>query len=84
MTPAMPPAGRHPMAKPVRQVMTVAIAYRIVSASSAPASGAERAMGIERNLSNTPLSMSSRSCMPVMTVVVMTDCTRMPGMKNGR
>ena len=34
--------------------------------------------------SNTPLSMSSRSCTPVTTEVVMTVCTRMPGMRNGR
>jgi len=43
-----------------------------------------RAIGSERNRSNTPLSMSSRSCTPVTTEVVITVWTRMPGMMTGR
>ena len=43
-----------------------------------------RAIGSDRNRSNTPLSMSSRSCTPVTIEVVMTVCTRMPGMMIGR
>jgi hypothetical protein len=83
-TPTAPPSGRQPMIRPMTIVSVVAMRYRIVSASRAPASGAIRAMGSDRNRSNTPLSMSSRSCTPVTTDVVMTVCTRMPGMKNGR
>jgi hypothetical protein len=83
-TPTAPPSGRQPMIRPMTIVSAVAMRYRMVSASSAPASGAIRAMGSDRNRSNTPLSMSSRSWTPVTTDVVMTVCTRMPGMKNGR
>ncbi len=58
--------------------------YRTVSASSAPDNGAIRAIGSDRNRSKTPLSMSSRSCVPVTTEVVMTVWTRMPGINVGR
>ncbi len=67
------------MTMPTTNVIVVAMAYRTVSASSAPASGAIRAIGSDRKRSNTPLSMSSRSCTPVTTDDVIAVCTRMPG-----
>ena len=65
-------------------VSVVAMRYRTVSASSAPESGAMRAIGSDLNRSKTPLSMSSRNWTPVTIDVEMTVCTRMPGMMIGR
>ena len=43
-----------------------------------------RAIGIERNRSKTPLSMSSRICVPVAMHAVNAVCTMMPVMIVGR
>ncbi|SLI38289.1 Uncharacterised protein [Mycobacteroides abscessus subsp. abscessus] len=55
-----------------------------MSAISAPASAEMRAIGRDLKRSNTPLSMSSRSWVPVTTEVSTTVCTRMPGIRMGR
>ena len=49
-----------------------------------PASGAIRAIGSDLNRSKTPLSMSSRSWMPVAMHAVSAVWARMPGMITGR
>ncbi len=49
-----------------------------------PASGAMRAMGSDLNRSKTPLSMSSRSWMPVAMHAVSVVWARIPGMISGR
>ena len=58
--------------------------YRSRSATIGPASGATRAIGSDLKRSNTPLSMSSRSCTPVAMQVVSVVWARMPGMSIGR
>ena len=56
----------------------------MTSAIIGPASGAIRAIGSDRNRSKTPLSMSSRSWMPVAMHAVSVVCARIPGMISGR
>jgi len=43
-----------------------------------------RDIGSDRNRSKTPLSMSSRSWVPVAMQVVSTVCATMPGISSGR
>ena len=69
---------------PVAKVSTEAMAYRIVSATIGPASGATREIGSTLNRSKTPLSMSSRSWVPVATQAVSTVCPMRPGISSGR
>ncbi|GAA1258792.1 hypothetical protein GCM10009677_07030 [Sphaerisporangium rubeum] len=66
------------------KVKVAAIVYRSRSATIGPASGAILAIGSDLNRSKTPLSMSSRSCVPVAIHVVSTVWARMPGTISGR
>ena len=66
------------------KVSPAAMAYRTVSASRTPARGAMRAMGMVRNRSNTPLSISSRSWTPAATDAPTRVWIRMPGTMMGR
>lgn len=62
--------------------MTAAMVNRTASPSSMPTSGAGRHTGSERNRSKTPLPISVRRVCPVYIVIMISDCTRMPGSRN--
>ena len=50
---------RKPMIMPKPRVTTQRMRYRPMSAMTAPTNGTDRPIGKERNLSNTPFSMSA-------------------------
>ncbi|MNP12275.1 hypothetical protein D3C76_1045020 [compost metagenome] len=60
-----PASGRHPRMKPVPIEKKAAATYRKISDATKPASGAIRTMGNDLNRSKTPVSKSSRNCVPV-------------------
>jgi hypothetical protein len=70
---------RKPRIMPKPRVTATMMTYRTMSPSTAPASGAHRAIGRLRNRSNTPVEMSLLSISPVPTVPKITVMTRMPG-----
>jgi len=81
--PAMAEAGlvvtRNPRIIPKPMVTATEMTYRTMSPVTAPASGAQRAIGRLRNRSKTPLEMSWLSMSPVPSVANTTVITSSPG-----
>ena len=75
---------RNPSTYPKPSVTRIDITYLTRSPSIAPASGAKRTIGSDRNRSKTPVAMSALSIMPVPSVAKTTESTRMPGSENCR
>ena len=72
---------RKPTAKPTSSISTTITTLRVVSASTRPASTAERAIGSVRSRSRRPLFLSSASPMAVWMAPKATVCTKIPGIR---
>ena len=72
----------NPRIMPKPRVTATDVMYLIMSPSTAPARGAQRAIGRLRNRSKTPVVMSWLSIMPVPSVANTTLSTRIPGSEN--
>ncbi len=70
---------RKPRIMPKPSITATEIMYRITSPRSAPASGAQRAIGKLRKRSKTPALMSWLSISPVPSMAKSTLCTSKPG-----
>src|SRR5260370_1399577 len=71
-------------ASPKPSVTATEMLYRTMSPRTAPASGAQRAIGRLQNRSKTPVAMSWLSIRPVPSVANTTLRTRIPGRENCR
>ncbi len=70
------------MMAPNTRVTVMAIECRTMSPSTAPNSGADRAIGSDRNRSKMPFWMSVLRFTPIVSDVNMIVCTMMPGSAN--
>lgn len=61
-----------------------AMTYRTISVSKIPVSGAVLAIGNDLKRSKTPVSISSRSCVPAPDVALIIWNTKIPGTIVGR
>ena len=64
--------------------MTHSSRYRKKSASTAPTSGTERAIGSARKRSNIPLPMSAFMFCPIEMLLIAIVCPIRPGSRNWR
>ena len=71
--------NRNPTAYPIPMTIRIVISIRSVSASSRPVSTAERAMGIDRSRSMTPLFSSWASAIAVPKQANAAVCAMIPG-----
>ena len=73
--------NRNPTAYPTARTIRIVTVIRRVSATSRPASTAERAIGIDRSRSMTPFFSSCASTMAVPNVANAAVCAMMPGIR---
>ena len=73
--------NRNPTAYPTARTIRIVTSIRSVSASSRPVSTAERAIGIDRSRSMTPLVSSWASAMAVPKQANAAVCAMIPGIR---